>query len=431
MKRLVLFFFSVLVVTLVLLVAGPLAYYGYIYYSGYRHGVAIEITVTPPIVPAVAPIVAPLTAVNPAEDGLTEAPVTSIRLVPVVAGLVQPTYLTHAFDDRLFITEKGGLIRIVENGILLPDPFLDVTGLVGSEGSEQGLLSVAFHPDYARNGRFFINYTNQQGHTVLARYQTDPDKPNQALADSATILFLIGQPFAVHNGGQLHFGPDGYLYVAVGDGGTTGDYFNNAQNLTNLLGTILRLDVDRDDLYAIPSDNPFVDDDDKRNEIWVYGLRNPWRFSFDRQTGDLFIADVGQFGWEEINFQPAGSAGNLNYGWNILEGSYCYKAETCQQEGFVLPVAEYSHGEGGCAISGGYIYRGSQFPGLRGNYFFGDYCTGKVWSLFRHDDGRWQRTIVAESQAMVSSFGEDISGELYLLDFRSGTIFQIEEEPGG
>ncbi|MCI0399269.1 MAG: PQQ-dependent sugar dehydrogenase [Chloroflexi bacterium] len=420
LKRILTRFALVLPLTLLIMGAVPVIYFGRIYLAGYLHGASVKITITPPVAPAVSRPPEAGAAVPPAQ------PVAAIQLTPVVGGLNQPVYLTHADGGRLFIVEKGGLIRVAEGGQLLPQPFLDISDLVGSDGVEQGLFSVAFHPEYASNGRFFVNYTNNDGHSVIARYLVSPDDPNQANESSATTLLMVGQPFELHNGGQLQFGPDGYLYIGLGDGGTTGDFFGFAQKTSDLLGNILRLDVDSDDLYAIPADNPYVDDDDRRNEIWAIGLRNPWRFSFDRLTGDLYIADVGQFTWEEVNFQPAGSSGGENYGWDILEGAHCYDKESCQMEGFAIPVAEYNHAEGGCAITGGYVYRGSQFPILAGNYFFADYCSGVIWSLVRLADNTWVKNRVYDSNYTISSFGEDAAGELYVLDLTSGSIYQLQ-----
>jgi glucose/arabinose dehydrogenase len=290
---------------------------------------------------------------------------------------------------------------------------------------EQGLLSFVFHPDYAQNGRFFVNYTNQEGDTVVSRFQVNGADPNTADPASEQILMVLNQPFSNHNGGQIQFGPDGYLYIGMGDGGSAGDPENNGQNPATLLGTLLRIDIDNGEPYAVPSDNPFVDNPDRADEIWAYGLRNPWRFSFDRGTGDLFLSDVGQRIWEEINFQPAISGGGENYGWSILEGGHCYQTENCDSTGTVLPVSEYSH-DSGCSVTGGYVYRGSQFPTLTANYFFADYCTGIVWSLFRQPDGSWLQNMVLESGRTVSSFGEDLAGELYLLDHATGEVLQIQ-----
>lgn len=423
-RRILSLFIRVLVITIILLVAAPLLYYGYIYSSGYLKGTSIEITVTPPVAPAGG---LEVEVVNQEPEQLA-TPVTSIQLEPVLTGLELPTYLTHAGDDRLFVVEKTGRIFVVQNWELVETPFLDIRELVGSEGSEQGLLSIAFHPQYAENGRFFINYTNPDGHTVVARYQVQAENPNAADTGTELILMTIGQPFEVHNGGLLKFGPDGYLYIGVGDGGTSGDFFSNAQNNKNLLGTILRVDVDFAEPYAVPADNPFVNDVNVRNEIWSFGLRNPWRFSFDRLTNDLFIADVGQFQWEEINFQKAGSQGAQNYGWEVLEGTHCYNRDECETEGYVMPVAEYSHQEGGCAVTGGYIYRGLQYPELNGNYFFADYCTGKMWGLVQQENGQWLTTALLDSEELFSSFGEDLAGELYVLGFVSGTVFQLRPD---
>ena len=355
------------------------------------------------------------------------APVATIQLVPVVTeGLTRPLYLTHAFDERLFVVEQDGTIQIVENGRVLGQPFLDIRDRVGARGNEQGLLSVAFHPDYQNNGRFFVNYTNTGGNTIIAQYQPEAGNPNQADAAGEVVLLTVEQPFGNHNGGLLKFGPDGYLYVGLGDGGSAGDPENNGQNPATLLGTILRLDVANggEGGYTSPPDNPFVSDsEDGRDEVWAYGLRNPWRFSFDRLTGDLYIADVGQTTWEEVNFQPAGSSGQ-NYGWNVMEGNHCYSTESCETDGLVLPIFEYDHSQG-CSITGGYVYRGRRFPTLNGNYFVGDFCSGIIWSLFRQADGTWLANEVNHSDLLLTSFGEDVAGELYVVD-RNGGIFQIQ-----
>jgi glucose/arabinose dehydrogenase len=346
-----------------------------------------------------------------------------IALEPVFeGGLVRPTYLTHAGDDRLFVIEQPGRIRIIQDGQLLDRPFLDLTSKVLAQGNEQGLLSVAFHPDYAANGQFFVNYTRLgDGATVVERYTVSQLDPNQADGLSGKPLLVIAQPERNHNGGLNKFGPDGYLYIGMGDGGGAGDRHGavgNGQDLDALLGKMLRIDVTNPDTYAVPPDNPFGD------EIWSYGWRNPWRFSFDRATGDLYIADVGQNAYEEVHFQPAASAGGENYGWRIMEGLHCYAPrENCPTAGLVLPVAEYSHAEGGCSITGGYVYRGQQYPALTGQYFFGDYCTGYIWSLHREGD-QWVMTKRLESGASISSFGEDVNGEVYVID-HGGAIYQL------
>lgn len=384
-------------------------------------------TSTPTVEPSPSPTLTP--TVEPSPSATSPPPVvaaTSVQLKMITSGFARPTYLTHASDERLFVVEQSGLIHIIDRGDLLPEPFLDIRDRVGSDALEQGLLSVAFHPSYADNGQFFVYYTNKAGDAVVARYQVSPVDPDQAGSDSETIIMTIAQPYANHNGGQLQFGPDGYLYVGTGDGGSRGDPANNGQNGQTLLGALLRLDVDGAEPYLIPGDNPFLGTAAALDEIWATGLRNPWRFSFDRSTGDLFIADVGQNIWEEINFQPAASPGGENYGWNVLEANECYASENCDRTRYVAPVAEYSHADGHCSVTGGYVYRGRLFPQLVGNYFFADYCSGVIWSLVQQPDGNWLQNVVQASQLNVSSFGEDAGGELYVLDHVGGGIYQIQ-----
>ena len=379
------------------------------------------ITVTPPVAdgisqPVSAPIeLPPVTAV------------TNITLAPIITeGLTDATYLTHAGDDRLFIIEKPGRIHIIQDGTLLPEPFLDISERVESDFSERGLLSVAFHPNYADNGNLFVNYTNNDGDTVISRFQVTTD-PNVADAANETILLTIPQPFPNHNGGLVKFGPDGYLYIGMGDGGAANDPQGNGQNSSTLLGKMLRIDVDgssADANYAVPADNPFINGEE-RNEIWATGVRNPWRFSFDRLTGDLFIADVGQNVWEEVSFQPANSPGGENYGWDILEGLHCFSDDECDSSGTVLPIHEYEHENGRCSISGGYVYRGQQFPDLVGNYLFGDYCSGEIWALTPADDGSWPTQFLLNTNFNIASFGEDVNGELYVVDLQGG-VYQIQ-----
>ena len=346
-----------------------------------------------------------------------------IDLTPIVeGGLTRPTYVTHAGDDRLFVVEQLGYIRIVKDGQLLEQPFLDIAEKVTTDGNEQGLLSVAFHPDYKQNGQFFVNYTrSKDGATVTERYTVSKGDPDRADDQSGQVILTIAQPEANHNGGQLQFGPDGYLYIGMGDGGGQGDQhgsIGNGQNRNSLLGKLLRIDVNNQDTYAVPPTNPF------HTEVWAYGLRNPWRFSFDRSTGDLYIADVGQDTYEEVDFQPAASKGGENYGWRIMEGLHCFNPqEGCDQSGLVLPIAEYRHDEGGCSITGGYVYRGLQYPVLDGAYFFGDYCSGIIWSL-QSEGAEWQMTKRLESSVRISSFGEDVNGELYVID-HSGAVYQL------
>jgi glucose/arabinose dehydrogenase len=335
----------------------------------------------------------------------------------VVSGLDRPVDLKYAPDNsgRMFIVEKVGRILILQDGKQVGSPFLDISDRVGSGGSEQGLLGLAFHPHYAENGFFFVNYTDKNGNTVIARYHVTAD-PNVAVPNSELVLLHVDQPFANHNGGMLTFGPDGYLYAGLGDGGSGGDPFGNAQNLNTFLGKILRLDVDSGDPYAIPPGNPFG------TEIWDYGLRNPWRFSFDRLTGDLYIGDVGQNSWEEIDYVPAGTPGGLNFGWNYFEGTHPYKGTPPSNISFTMPVVEYGHDGGKCAVTGGYVYRGSM-PEWNGIYLYGDYCTGTVWGLI-HSDGGWQNQLLYETGTSISSFGQDPAGEVYLVAY-GGQILRL------
>jgi glucose/arabinose dehydrogenase len=333
-----------------------------------------------------------------------------------IPSLQRPVDLQVDGSGRLFVIEKVGRIRIIENGQLLETPFLDISERVGSNGNEQGLLGLAFHPQYQENGRFFVNYTDRLGDTVIARFQVTSD-PGIADPDSETLLFGYDQPFPNHNGGVMTFGPDGYLYIGSGDGGAAGDPMANAQNTDTLLGKILRVDVDSADPYAVPSDNPFG------NEIWAYGLRNPWRMSFDRATGDLYIGDVGQGEWEEIDFLPAGSSGGANFGWDHREGAHDY--EGGGPEGMLDPVAEYSHPEGGCSVTGGHVYRGSM-PEWNGIYLYGDYCTGFIWGLLQIDGG-WQKQQLFDIDVTITSFGQDDAGEIYLISDNGG-IYRLMQK---
>lgn len=329
----------------------------------------------------------------------------------IVSGLQRPDDLQADGSGRLFVIEKMGRIRIIQDGQLLETPFLDISDHVGSSGNEQGLLGLAFHPQYAQSGRFFVNYTDKNGDTVIARFQVSSD-PNVADPNSEVKLLGVDQPFPNHNGGVLTFGPDGYLYAGLGDGGSQGDPNGNGQNTNVLLGKILRLDVDSADPYAVPADNPFG------NEIWAYGLRNPWRISFDKLTGDLYIDDVGQNMWEEIDFLPKGSPGGANFGWSFREGAHDYKGGGPQD--LIDPIAEYSHPEGGCSIIGGYVYRGSM-PEWNGIYLYGDWCTGFIWGLI-HTDSGWQTQKLFDLDVNITSFGQDQSGELYLVSDNGGVF---------
>lgn len=348
----------------------------------------------------------------------------SINLVPIANNLSRPLFLTYSPDDtgRLFILEQGGTIRIWQNGRLLPEPFLDISSLVACCG-ERGLLGLAFHPNFRQNNLFFLNYTNRSGNTVIARYRANG---NRAEADSAQILLTIAQPYANHNGGMIAFGPDGMLYIGMGDGGSGGDPINAGQRLDTLLGKILRIDVNRSEgnrAYAIPADNPTLAG--RRSEIWSYGWRNPWRFSFDRQTGDMWIADVGQNAVEEVHFQPASSKGGENYGWRIMEGNRCFNPpQNCNREGLVMPVLTYTHDQGR-SITGGYRYRGSAMPAFRGAYFYADYVSGRIWAATPQGE-RWQSREVLKTDLNISSFGEDAAGELYVIDHR-GTVYRMAQ----
>lgn len=353
-----------------------------------------------------------------------------VELQVLVGGLAAPVGIANAGDGsgRLFVVEKAGRIRVVRKGALDSSPFLDVAGRVRSSSSEQGLLGLAFHPNYARNGTFFVNYTNVQGDTVVARFSVGSD-PERADPTSEGILLTVDQPAANHNGGHLAFGPDGLLYIGLGDGGGANDQFGNGQNVQALPGKMLRLDVDHGPPYAVPKDNPFVGNAAFRTEIWATGLRNPWRYSFDRLTGDLYIADVGQNQYEEVDFQPAASRGGQNYGWSIMEGLHCFPADrACNREGLTLPVVEYDHSQG-CSVTGGSVYRGNEFPALNGIYLFGDYCSGKIWGLAPTGDGGWRTAELAQADLRIVAFGEDEAGEPYLLDIQGGALFKILARP--
>ncbi len=359
-------------------------------------------------------------------SSLTVSP-PSLGFTQIASGLPSPIAITHAGDSsgRLFITLQAGQIVIHDGTQLLATPFLDITSLVVS-GGERGLLSVAFHPNYESNGFFYVYYTrSSDGALVIARYHVSSD-PNVADASSASILLTIPHPGATnHNGGQLQFGPDGYLYVGTGDGGTGG---GNSQNGSSLLGKILRIDVDGAAPYAIPASNPFVSDPAVADEIWALGLRNPWRFSFDNLTGDLFIADVGQNTWEEVNFQASSSAGGQNYGWPCFEGMHATGSSTvCTIGTIAAPVAEYNHGTSdsiGCSISGGYRYRGSEYPNMAGIYFYGDYCTGRIWGA-EPSGSSWAAVELTDTNFSISTFGESEDGSLYLADYSSGIIYKV------
>ena len=344
-----------------------------------------------------------------------------IELRKIATGLVSPLLVTNAGDgsERLFVVEQGGVIRIIAKGRVAKEPFLDVSSLIVA-GGEQGLLGLAFEPDFADSGRFYIDYTDTDGNTVVARYRVSDD-PSRADPSSAEVILRVEQPFPNHNGGHLAFGPDGYLYVGLGDGGGGGDPEGNGQNTDTLLASILRLDVSTPTAYDIPEDNPFAGGGG-RPEIWAWGLRNPWRFTFDRATGAMWIGDVGQDEIEEIDFQLPG-VGGLNYGWNVMEGDACFGTSSCDKGGLEPPVAQYTH-EQGCSVTGGHVYRGERYPVLAGGYFFADYCTGFLWVIEARNRVQ-EPTLKLETGRSISSFGESESGELFLVDIAAGEVLQV------
>lgn len=361
----------------------------------------------------------------------------TLSLKPVARGFRQPLLVTNAGDGtgRLFVVEKAGLIKIVRNGNVQSAPFLDLSDSVSTE-SERGLLGLAFSPDYERNGRFYVNYTDRTGTTVISRFTVSPANADMARRDSEQVLLRIEQPFANHNGGCIAFDPDGHLMIGMGDGGSAGDPQGNSQNPQSLLGKMLRIDVGESgkppqgDPYGIPADNPWakpVREEDPLPEIWALGLRNPWRFSFDRETGDLWIGDVGQNAREEINFVEAGSPSGLNFGWKLLEGTRPYPPESDpgNTSAFTMPVIEYDR-KAGQSVTGGYVYRGTAYPRLRGVYFYGDFVSGRVWGLARNAGG-WSNRLLLESGLAVVSFGEAENGEVYVVDFGGG-LYRVTDE---
>jgi glucose/arabinose dehydrogenase len=359
--------------------------------------------------------------------------VPGVSVEQIAQGLGAVTGITHAGDGRLFLTIRDGLIVIFENGNVRPQPFLDIRDQTRTDG-ERGLLSTAFHPRFAENGFFFVNHTNLQGNTVVVRYRIA--NPNQADPASARILLTIEQPFSNHQGGQIQFGPDGFLYIGMGDGGSAFDPGCRAQRTDTLLGKMLRLDVDQNvnsaPFYGIPASNPFRGPGNPPDEVWASGLRNPWRFSFDRSTGDLWIGDVGQGAREEIDFQPAASPGGENYGWKVMEGTLCSSSDNCpggtpacNSQAFTPPVLEYAHNPH-CSVTGGYVYRGTRAAPLRGAYVFGDLCSGVLWAAFRQGSGFTVRTISGQV-AQLTTFGEDAAGDLYAGNL-SGRLFRFVGE---
>jgi glucose/arabinose dehydrogenase len=330
----------------------------------------------------------------------------------IASDLDRPVDLQADGSGRLFIVEKLGHIHIFQDGQLNIDmPFLNIEDRVNNISNEMGLLGLALHPNFTQNGFFYVNYTGDGGNTFISRFTASGDSADP---NSEVILLTVDQPFPNHNGGGLDFGPDGYLYAGLGDGGAAGDPFGNGQSLDTLLGKILRIDVDSAQPYALPADNPFGD------EIWAYGLRNPWRMSFDSATGDLYIGDVGQGEWEEIDFISAGSAGGENFGWDFREGAHDYEGDG--PAGMIDPIAEYSHSEGGCSVTGGYVYRGAM-PEWNGIYLYGDYCTGIIWGLIRSGNN-WQKQFLFDTDILITSFGQDERGEVYMLS-DAGEVYQL------
>ena len=359
----------------------------------------------------------------------TNTPITNVTafpdpeqypLVELTSGLDRPLFLTDAADGsgRLFVVEKPGRIVILQDGQPLEAPFLEIPGRINSQDSERGLLGLAFHPNYAQNGFFYVNYTDSRGDTVVSRFELTSD-PNTADPDSEKILLNISQPYANHNGGMIVFGPDGYLYIGMGDGGSGGDPQNNAQNPDTLLGKILRIDVDGGDPYGVPEGNA----PNALPEIWALGVRNPWRFSFDRATSDLWIGDVGQNQWEEIHFLPAAVQAGVNLGWDYYEGTHAFDGTPPEDLELVFPVIEYSHPGGHCSVTGGYIYRGAN-PDWQGIYLYGDYCSGTIWGALVGPDGEWQTIRLYQTSSGLASFGQDQDGELYAV-YLNGSIFRL------
>lgn len=371
---------------------------------------------------------------SPLVMGITVAPLEvaraqgaaapAISFEQIFTGLNRPVDYIDANDGsgRFFVVQQSGQVLISSGGELLAAPFLDIGNMV-STGNEQGLLSIALDPGFSENGRVFVSYTDSAGDSQIVRYAVSESDANQLDPNSTTTILSLDQPYENHNGGNIVFGPDGYLYIGFGDGGSQGDPDGRAQNPGILFAKILRIDVSGDqEPYGIPADNPFVNDASFAPETFAWGLRNPWRFSFDRETGDLWIGDVGQSTIEEIDLIPAGTSGQ-NFGWSIMEGNECYNAASCDQTGLTLPVDQYTH-DYGCSVTGGYVYRGSAIPDLVGTYLFADYCTGYLWGLTANGDGSYSASGTLETGMTPSSFAQDASGELYFIDL-AGAIYLI------
>ncbi len=397
----------------------------------------VEPTITPGPDATEAPVESTATTVDPQATAAPDATATvgtpgdfdpaAYHFEPVAEGFFRPVLVTHAGDSsgRLFVVEQHGLISIVEGGQRLETPFLDFQQPVGDDSNEQGLLGLAFAPDYPETGTFYVNYTDTSGDTNVDECQVSADDPNVADPASCTRILFDEQPYPNHNGGHLAYGPDGYLYIGLGDGGSGGDPQQHGQNPRSLLGKLLRLDPSGDESpYAVPTNNPYMGTTIGRAEIWALGLRNPWRFSFDRATGDLFIGDVGQNAYEEVSYQPGDSAGGLNFGWNFMEGTHRFEGRDPANRDLTPPIVDYAQNVGGCSVTGGYVYRGPSLPELNGVYFYGDYCSGNVWTLVR-DGEAWVNAEFAQTGFTISSFGEDEAGELYVMDHAGGAVYRL------
>jgi len=399
-------------------------------------GCAQQTAQSPGPSPSSSPITSPSAAISPTPSPPLPSPTAatvkpgSFKLTRIASGLKSPVFATGAGDgsQRLLIVEQPGRILVMKNGKVLPTPFLDIRSKVVF-GGERGLLGLAFHPDFGTNGVFVVDYTRSTGHigdTVIARYKAVPGS-DVADASSAQVLLTITQPQANHNGGMVTFGPDRYLYIGMGDGGAGGDEGaghapqGNGQSVTTLLAKVLRIEVGATGGYAIPPTNPNISANARR-EIWAYGLRNPWRFSFDRATGALYIADVGQGDWEEVDVRPPGDMGGENYGWPVYEGTHTFRGGTLK--GDVKPVTQYAHLGGDCSVSGGYVYRGQKIPSMFGFYFYGDYCSGRIRTLVNFQ-GRWRSSVLLDTTYLISSFGQDDEGELYLVNLQ-GEIYRFD-----
>ncbi len=352
-----------------------------------------------------------------------------VKLSLVANGFFRPVALTTANDGsgRFFIVEQSGRIWIMQDGQILPDPFLNITDRVSQSStrgySELGLLGLAFDPDFSENATFYVHYNDRDNTSIISQFKLSDDD-NLADKASEAVLLTMRQPFANHNGGEIAFGPDGYLYVSFGDGGSQGDPNDTGQDPSDWFASILRIDPDGEGAYAIPETNPYFRDPSYGREVWAYGLRNAWRFSFDRATGDMYVADVGQNVWEEVNFQPADSLGGVNYGWSDYEASAPYAVGTAPAN-MTYPFFEYAHQNGRCSVTGGYVYRGEAVPDLDGVYLFGDYCTGEIWASWRDLNGDWQSELFLSAGFSISTFGQDERGEMYVAD-HSGDIYRID-----